>query len=114
MEGGWIGRSGARGGGIGRVTRAQRYSADIPLQDVLHVKLVHLDCARARIIGIDTREAARVAGVRAIMTPADLPDPMPRYGPHFQDRPVLATGETKFFGEAVAAVAAESEDAAEE
>ena len=38
---------------------------------------------------------------------------MPRYGPAYDDRPVLAVGETKFFGEPVAAVAAETEDAAE-
>ena len=33
---------------------------------------------------------------------------MPRFGPAFADRPVLAVGETKFFGEPVAAVAAET------
>jgi CO/xanthine dehydrogenase Mo-binding subunit len=48
------------------------------------------------------------------MTAADLPQPMPRYGPQFQDRPVLAVGETKFHGDPVAAVAAETKDAAEE
>jgi len=39
---------------------------------------------------------------------------MPRFGPTFQDRPVLAVEETKFFGEPVAVVAAETEDAAKE
>jgi CO/xanthine dehydrogenase Mo-binding subunit len=53
-----------------------------------------------------------MAGVRAVMTAADLPDPMPRYGPAYNDRPVLAVGETKFFGEPVAAIAAETDDAA--
>ena len=56
----------------------------------------------------------RVPGVRLVMTAADLPDPMPRFGPQFRDRPVLATGETKYHGEPVAAVAAETLDAAEE
>ena len=53
-------------------------------------------------------------GVRLVMTAADLPDPMPRFGPQLRDRPVLAVGETKFHGDPVAAVAAETLDAAEE
>ncbi len=112
MGEGWIGRSIPRVGGIERVTGAQRYVADIRLENVLHVKLVHLDCARARILRVDVSDAARMDGVRLVMTAADLPDPMPRYGPAYNDRPVLAVGETKFFGEPVAAVAAETEDAA--
>ena len=110
---GAVGQSAARVGGVERVTGAQRYAADIRLDNVLQVKLVHLDCARARILSIDTREAAAVAGVRCILTAADLPQPMPRFGPTYADRPVLAVEETKFFGEPVAAVAAETEDAAE-
>ena len=109
----WIGRSIPRVGGVERVTGAQRYAADIRLENVLHVKLVHLDCARAR--DRPDRHAPRrrrVAGVRCVLTAADLPQPMPRYGPAYADRPVLAVGETKFFGEPVAAVAAETEDAA--
>ena len=53
-------------------------------------------------------------GVRLVMTADDLPQPVPRYGPQYQDRPVLAVGETKFHGEPVAAVAADTKDAAEE
>ncbi len=85
-----VGASPARVGGRDRVTGRQAYVADIPLEDVLHVKLVGLDCARARIVGIDTSAALAVPGVRLVMTAADLPQPMPRFGPQFQDRPVLA------------------------
>ena len=48
------------------------------------------------------------------MTAADLPQPVPRFGPQFRDRPVIAVGETHYHGEPVAAVAAETLDAAEE
>jgi CO/xanthine dehydrogenase Mo-binding subunit len=109
-----IGESPARVGGVERVTGRQQYVADIHLEDVLHVKLVALDVARARIRGIDTSAAVAVPGVRLVMTAADLPDPMPRFGPQLRDRPVLAVGETKFHGDPVAAVAAETLDAAEE
>ena len=110
----FIGRSPARAGGVERVTGTQRYAADMRLDNALHVKLVSLPCARAAIRRIDKSRAASVAGVRAIMTAEDLPQPVPRYGPVFADRPVLAIGETKFFGETVAAVAAETVDAAAE
>ena len=109
-----VGESPARVGGVERVTGQQQYVADIHLDDVLHVKLVALDVARARIRGIDTSAAMVVPGVRLVMTATDLPDPMPRFGPQLRDRPVLAIGETKFHGDPVAAVAAESVDAAEE
>jgi CO/xanthine dehydrogenase Mo-binding subunit len=109
-----VGGSPARVGGLERVTGRQAYVADIRLEDVLHVKLVTLDVARARIGAIDTRAACAVPGVRLVMTPAHLPRPMPRFGPQRRDRPVLADGETKYHGEPVAAVAAETRDAAEE
>ena len=112
--GGGIGAPAHRLGGYGRVTGHQQYVADIPMADALHAKLVTLDCAHARIISIDTSAALQVPGVRFVMTADDLPSPMPRFGPEYQDRPVLAVGETKYFGEPVAAVAAETKDAAEE
>jgi CO/xanthine dehydrogenase Mo-binding subunit len=88
--------------------------ADVHIDDVLHAKLVTLDCARARIVAVDTSAALDVPGVRHAITAADLPQPMPRFGPQFQDRPVLAVGETRYHGEPVAAIAAETPDAAEE
>ncbi len=109
-----IGESPNRVGGTARVTGSQAYVADLALEGVLHVKLVTVDPPRARILSIDPTPGLAVAGVRMVMTPADLPDPMPRFGPQFRDRPVLAVGETRFHGDPVAAVAAETLDAAEE
>ena len=114
MTGEGVGASVQRGGGRDRVTGRQQYAADLQIPDALHAKLVTLDCARARIVSIDTSEACRVPGVRLVMTAADLPQPVPRFGPQFQDRPILAVGETKYHGEPVAAVAAETREAAEE
>jgi CO/xanthine dehydrogenase Mo-binding subunit len=114
MSGARVGESPARGGGDLRVTGRQRYVADIHLPDELHARLVSLPVARARILAIDASAALAVPGVRLVMTAADLPQPVPRFGPQFDDRPVLAVGETTYHGEPVAAVAAESRDAAEE
>jgi CO/xanthine dehydrogenase Mo-binding subunit len=109
-----IGRAARRGGGEERATGAQRYVADIPIEGALHVKLVHVDCARARISSIDTSAAQAVTGVQLVATARDLPEPMPRFGPGYADRPLLAVSETKFHGEPVAAVVAETLDAAAE
>jgi CO/xanthine dehydrogenase Mo-binding subunit/aerobic-type carbon monoxide dehydrogenase small subunit (CoxS/CutS family) len=109
----WVGTGAQRFGGRERVTGLQQFLADISLKDMLYVKLVTLDVARARIISIDTAAARALPGVIEIMTADDLPTPVPRFGPVYKDRPVLAVGETKYHGEPLAAVAAESKEAAE-
>ena len=107
-----IGTSVPRLGAIERVTGAQQYAADIRLDNALHVKLVSSSCAHARIVAVRTDEAARIPGVRGIFTASDLPQPVPRYGPVYADRPMLAVAETKFSGEPIAVVVADTEDAA--
>ena len=107
-----IGSSIPRLGAVERVTGAQQYAADIRVENVLHVKLVSLACAHARITTVHTDDAFHIPGVRDIFTAGDLPQPVPRYGPVYADRPMLAVGETKFSGEPVAVVVAETEDAA--
>jgi len=109
-----IGAPAGRVGGEPRVSGDQRYVADIHLPGELHVKLVTLPVAHARIVSIDKSTALALPGVHLVMTADDLPKPMPRFGPQFDDRPVIATDETKYHGDPLAAVAAETRDAAEE
>jgi CO/xanthine dehydrogenase Mo-binding subunit len=111
---GLIGRPVARVGGEGRVTGEQRYVADFHLPDELHVKLVTLPVARARILSIDPTAALALPGVRMVFSATDIDGEMPRFGPQFNDRPVIAVGEAKYHGDPVAAVAAETRDLAEE
>lgn len=108
-----IGSSTRRFGGYERVTGSQEFVADLRLDGMLFVKLVSIDCARARIVSVDTSAARGLAGVVAVVTSDDLPQPVPRFGPVYKDRPILAVGETKYHGEPVAAVVAESKDVAE-
>jgi len=109
-----IGDPVARVGGEPRVTGEQLYVADIHLANELHVKLVTLPVAHARVRSIDKTEALAVPGVAAVFSAEDLPGHVPRFGPQFNDRPVIAVDEVKYHGDPVAAVVAESKDAAEE
>lgn len=113
-EGPSIGTDCRRGGGRDRVTGEQQFLADLKIENALHVKLVTVDSARARIVSIDYSNALKVQGVINVTTAESLPAPMRRFGPVYQDRPILADGETKYHGEPVAAVAAETRQAAEE
>ena len=110
---GRVGESPNRVGGIGRVTGAQRYLADLHVADALHAALVTLEVARARLGEIDTSDALALPGVHLVLTAADLPQPVPRFGPQREDRPVLATGEVHYHGEPVALVVAETRDLAQ-
>lgn len=108
-----IGDSPNRVGGIGRVTGAQAYLADLRVVDPLHAKLVTVDAARARILAVHRDGALALPGVRLVMTADDLPQPVPRFGPQNVDRPVLAVGETKYHGDPVALVVADTREQAE-
>ncbi|MBW6494646.1 MAG: molybdopterin-dependent oxidoreductase [Burkholderiaceae bacterium] len=108
-----VGTDVVRSGGAERLTGAQAFLADLEVANVLHLKLVTLDVARARIDAIDATAARALPGVVAVISAADLPQPVPRFGPVYKDRPILAVGETKYHGEPVAVVAAETLELAE-
>jgi len=109
----FIGKSVKRVGGKERVNGALKFAADLKFPNALHVKLVRLEVAHARIIRIDKSKALALPGVRYILTGEDLPKDMPLYGPFIEDQPLLAIEETKFYGDPVAAVVAENEDIAD-
>jgi CO/xanthine dehydrogenase Mo-binding subunit len=107
-----VGASAPRVGGSDRLTGAQRFTADITIEDVLHVALVSVDCGRAAIESIDSSVADDMDGVVRVFTASDFPRPIPRFGPRFADRPVIASDETKYHGDPVAAVVGVTREAA--
>ena len=107
-----VGADISRAGGVERVNGSQPFLADLDIAAMAHMKLVTLDVGRARIRGIDATGALAVPGVIDVVTAADLPQPVPRFGPAYKDRPVIAVDETRYHGEPVAAVVAESKDIA--
>lgn len=94
-----------------KVTGAARYGHDVTLPGMLHGKILRSPHAHARILGIDTRAAERVPGVRCVLTADRV-----RCGKigFLSDHPVLKGDRVRCVRDEVAAVAATSEEAAEE
>ncbi len=108
-----IGESISRIGADKRVSGKLKFAADLKFDGCLHMKLVTSNLGHAKIISIDKTEALQVEGVVAVISSEDLPKPMPMYGPFYRDRPLIANGFVRYYGEAVAAIVAETEVAAE-
>ncbi|MGE0059053.1 MAG: xanthine dehydrogenase family protein molybdopterin-binding subunit [Dehalococcoidia bacterium] len=107
-----IGKPTPRVDGVAKVTGAAMYAADVPLTGVLWGKVLHSPYAHARILRIDTSAAEALPGVVAVITGADTGSGL--YGRmSVRDVPPLARDRVRFFGERVAAVAAEDEDTAQ-
>jgi len=112
-----VGRSFPRKDGVARVTGAERYTVDVSLPRMLHGRILSSPYAHANIVSIDTSEAEAM-GV-TVITFDDIPKK--RYNERIitippvlhKDHYVLAD-KVRRMGEAVAAVAAETEELAEQ
>jgi len=106
------------GAAVGRVEGADKvsgtaiYGADVHFADALWGKILRSPYPHARIKSIDTSKAWQVPGVKAIVTGKDEPEHY--QGKSIRDIPVLCWDKVRYIGDKVAAVAAESRDAAEE
>lgn len=86
------------------------YCDDVEMDDMLHVSAVRSKYPRARILDIDFSEALAMDGVVAVYTSEDVPNN--KVGHLQQDWDVMIPkGEiTRFVGDAICLVVAESED----
>ena len=106
-----IGHTQIRKDGIEKVTGTAQYGSDFNLLGQLYGAIARSPHPHARILSVNTEKASAVPGVRAIITGADYPEP---YGTFIADQPIIATDKVRYQGEPVAAVAAETEEAARE
>jgi carbon-monoxide dehydrogenase large subunit len=97
--------------GVAKVSGRECYTADVKRPDALWAAYAVSPYASAAIVSIDVGVARATPGVRAILTAGDIGHV--RFGRQIEDFPVLASGVVRFAGERVAAVAAESKEAAE-
>jgi CO/xanthine dehydrogenase Mo-binding subunit len=100
-----VGKSVAQRDALDKVMGRTKYVDDIELPDMLHAKLLRSKYPHARLLKVDTREAERATGVRAVITAKDVP--ANKWGTYYEP-PVFADEKVRFIGEPVAAVAAES------
>src|SRR5947207_2828007 len=112
-----VGSSPVRVDGLLKVSGTAPYLPAMSRPGMLHMALVRSRSAHGRLVSIDTSKVKRLPGVVLALSGADLermPDVDPWIGPAFKDHPLLAIGKVRFMGEAVAAVVAESVEAARE
>ena len=112
-----VGQSPPRVDGMEKVTGAAKYAADITMPAMLYGKILRSPHPHARILHVDTGQAEKLPGVKAVITGQDVP----RVSISFVDTPrypgdqyALAVDKVRYIGDEVAAVAAVDEDTAEE
>lgn len=114
----YVGETLPRLDGAAKVAGHAPYSGDFNIEGQLYMKLRFAGRPHARIINVDTSKALAVPGVVAVFTSRDVP--VNEYGLQYSDQPVLCgpgdpkegTDIARFVGDQIAAVVAETEEAA--
>src|SRR5438093_1133959 len=103
---GRVGETLQRHDAIPKTTGEFEYASDLNAAGMLWGNTLRSPHAHARVTEVDIAAALVMPGVHAVLTHADVPG-RKTYGLEFSDQPVLAIDRVRFFGEAVALVAAE-------
>jgi Aerobic-type carbon monoxide dehydrogenase, large subunit CoxL/CutL homologs len=92
-----------------KVTGQAKYTDDFITAGIYTVGMATSTYAHAKIIKIDSSEACALEGVKVVLTGESFPV---LCGPLIEDRPPLARGKVRYYGEPVALVVAKDEFAA--
>src|SRR6201982_1964372 len=101
-----------------KTTGAARYTADLPIADVVHGVIVQSTIANGRTVSIDTRAAEKAPGVLAVFTHRNLPrmNPTPKpwshLHPHGQSYLPLQDDRILYADQPIALVVATTNDQA--
>jgi CO/xanthine dehydrogenase Mo-binding subunit len=95
-----------------KVTGAARYTADVQMPGMLWLAYTRSPRPHARILSVDTSAARLVPGVHAVLTGAEIGHV--GLGRRLLDWPALATDRVRMVGDRVAAIAAETKQAADQ
>lgn len=106
----FIGKSTPRKDALDIVTGRTKFINDLTIPNMLYGKVLRSPIPHALIKSIDTTEAMRLPGVKAVLTYKDVPDWMGGVPQHVR----ILDSKVRYVGDAVALVAAETEDIGEE
>ncbi len=119
----WVGTRPIRHDGIDKVTGKANFGADLAFPDMLWGKLLRSPHAHANIKRIDVSKALKIDGVKSIVTADDLPNLASAeaaggegHSGDFRDLSLncMARGKVLYHGHAVAAVAATTQEIADQ
>ena len=97
---------------VEKVTGSCLYSDDIEMEGMLHGKILWAAHPHARIISIDTSEAEAMDGVALVLTAKDIPGKN-QAGLIIRDQPAISDEKTRYIGDSLASVFAESVEIAD-
>jgi len=94
-----------------KITGEARFTDDYRFAGMLYARTKRANIPHARILSIDTRAARELDGVHAVLTHEDIPG-RNLHGVFITDWPVLCADKVRYAGDAIAIVAADSEEVA--
>jgi xanthine dehydrogenase molybdenum-binding subunit len=106
-----IGRAEPNPNALAKITGRARFSDDYSFPGMLYARTKRAGVPHARIRSIDTSAARGLDGVHAVLTHEDIPG-RNAHGVVSVDWPVLCGRKVRYVGDAVAIVAADSEETA--
>jgi nicotinate dehydrogenase large molybdopterin subunit len=106
----YVGKPATRVDALEKVLGTAKYVGDYKLPGMAYARALRSALPHARIARLDVGPALRVPGVLAAITCEDFVD-HGRFGYPVQDMYMLAYQRVRYVGDAIAAIAAESEDA---
>jgi CO/xanthine dehydrogenase Mo-binding subunit len=98
---------------VAKATGEAKFTADLSLPRMLHGNVLRSPHPHAKILSIDTTEAERLPGVKAVVTGRDTAGERWGVFRYTRDQQLLPVDKVRYVGEEVAAVAAVSEDVAQ-
>jgi len=96
-----------RGESIKKVTGACVYADDIVMDDMLYGKILWAAHPHAKILSIDAADAEAMNGVALVLTSKDIPG-LNQAGLVVRDQPAIAAEKSRYIGDSVASVFADS------
>ncbi len=108
----YVGKNAVRLDAVEKITGAAKYVDDLDFgPSMLYVAVLESPYAHATIKSINTEDAEKMPGVKAVVSGKDYPE---KFGLYLKDNSIFPIDRVRYVGQQVAAVIATSQEAAEE